>query len=328
VIGAHPVTRPVAQPVALVLRALGLGDLLAGVPALRALRAALPGHHLALATDPALAPLVELVGGIDELVPARGLAPLQVEHAYVDVAVDLHGKGPLSQPVLQALRPGHLVAFGCEEVGVEGPRWRRDEHERERWCRLVAEALQVPADPADLRLPVPETEPLVRDAVVVHPGAAFESRRWPAERFAAVAAGLAADGHRVVVTGSPGEGELASTVAAGAGLPAGAVLAGRTDVGGLAALVAHARLVVSGDTGTAHLASAFATPSVLLFGPTPPAWWGPPADGPHTVLWHGDPDLRRLGDPWGDRPDPALLRINVDQVLSAASGSLKEMTSA
>jgi ADP-heptose:LPS heptosyltransferase len=65
------------RPVALVLRALGLGDLLAGVPALRAVRRALPEHHLALATDPSLAGLVRLVGGIDQLVPARGLAPLR-----------------------------------------------------------------------------------------------------------------------------------------------------------------------------------------------------------------------------------------------------------
>ena len=55
----------------------------------------------------------------------------------------------------------------------------------------------------------------------------------------------------------------------------------------------------------AHLATAYGTPSVLLFGPTAPSRWGPPADGPHEVLWCGD----GTGDPWGDEPDPALLRI-------------------
>lgn len=301
------------RPVALVLRALGLGDLLAGVPALRGVRRALPGHHLALATDPTLAALVRLVGGIDELVPARGLEPLDLGGRPVDVAVDLHGKGPLSQPVLQRLRPRRLVAFDCPEVGVQGPVWRRDEHEVRRWCRLVNEAFGPRADPSDLALPAPAVTPAVAGAAVVHPGAAFAARRWPAERFARVAAELAGRGERVVVTGSAAERELAEHVATLAGLDPTSVLAGGTDVEQLAALVAAARLVVSGDTGTAHLAAAFSTPSVVLFGPTPPAWWGPPATGRHAALWHGE----EPGDPWGDQPDPALLRIEVDEVLAA-----------
>jgi ADP-heptose:LPS heptosyltransferase len=314
------------RPVALVLRALGLGDLLAGVPALRGIRRALPGHHLALATDPALAGLVGLVGGIDELVPARGLEPLDVAVGPVDVAVDLHGKGPLSQPVLQRLHPRRLVAFDCPEVGVHGPVWRREEHEVRRWCRLVNEAFGTHADPTDLALPAPPVSPAVADAVVIHPGAAFGARRWPAERFARVAAELAGRGEEVVVTGSPAERALAERVATLAGLEPPSVLAGRTDVEQLAAVVAAARLVVSGDTGTAHLASAFAIPSVVLFGPTPPAWWGPPATGPHAALWHGE----EPGDPWGERPDPALLRIDVDEVLAAVGSvhRINERTSA
>src|SRR5207247_1452784 len=71
-----------------------------------------------------------------------------------------------------------------------------------------------------------------------------------------------------------------------AGLPPGAVLAGRTDLGAFADLVAAARLVVSSDTGTGHLATAYGTPSVLVFGPTEPTPWGP-RSGPHVVLQHG-----------------------------------------
>jgi ADP-heptose:LPS heptosyltransferase len=85
-----------------------------------------------------------------------------------------------------------------------------------------------------------------------------------------------------------------------------------TDLQDLAALVARAELVLCGDTGVAHLASAYATPSVVLFGPTPPHRWGPPEDGPHDVLWHGT----GVGDPHDDEPDPALLRITVDEVLA------------
>jgi ADP-heptose:LPS heptosyltransferase len=305
----------VSRPLGLVLRALGLGDLLAGVPALRGLRRALPDHHLVLATDPALAPLVRLAGAVDQVLGTRGLQPLPVV-GRVDIAVDLHGKGPLSQPVLQATSPSRLVAFGCAEIGVDGPQWRQDEHERRRWCRLVTESLGRPTDPHDLSLPAPPTAR--PGTVVVHPGAAFGSRRWPLERFATVAAALRAAGHDVVVTGSVGERSLAQRLALAAGLGRDAVLAGGTDLVELAGVVAGARLVVCGDTGVAHLASAFATPSVVLFGPTPPAWWGPPETGPHVAIWHGE----RPGDPWGTEPDPALLRIGTDEVLRAAWGLL------
>jgi len=70
---------------------------------------------------------------------------------------------------------------------------------------------------------------------------------------------------------------------------------------------------VCGDTGLAHLASAYGTPSVQLFGPMPPSLWGPPA-GPHTVIWHG----RGVGNPHAVAPDPALLKIGVDEVIQAA----------
>ena len=307
-------------PRALVYRTLGLGDLLTGVPALRALRRALPDHRIVLAAPEAQRPLVELIalaGAIDELVPTEELCPVAWPGPAPEIAVDLHGNGPASRAPLAALRPGRLVAFDLSG----GPRWNPDEHERHRWCRLVAESfgvrLGVDADPGDLRLPAPAASSVVPGAVVVHPGAASQSRRWPARRYAAVAGALVSAGLRVLVTGSAGERSLADEVRRGAGLAPADVLTGRTDLGTLAAQVAQARLVICGDTGTAHLASAFGTPSVLLFGPTPPALWGPPP-GPHTVLWHGT----GAGDPHGNEIDPALLAITVDEVLAAAGDLL------
>jgi len=306
------------RPQLLVLRALGLGDFLTGVPALRALRSARPDHELVLAAPPVLEPLARLAGVADRLLGTGGLAAPAWSGGPPDLAVNLHGRGPQSHELLRALHPALLVGFGCAAAGHDGPAWDDDEHEVRRWCRLVEEGLQVGADPQDLKLPAPSTPAPAPGAVVVHPGAAYPSRRWPPDRFAAVARALLRTGHDVVLTGGPDEAPLARAVAARAGLPPEAVLAGRTGLLELAAQVAGARLVVCGDTGVAHLATAFGTPSVVLFGPMPPQRWGPPADGPHTVLWHGT----GVGDPWGDHVDPALLRIGVDEVLDRVAARL------
>ena len=291
----------------LVLRALGLGDFLTGVPAYRALRRALPDQRLVLAAPEQWSALAALTGAIDEVLPTPGLTPLRWDRPPPDVAVNLHGRGPRSHRLLDALGPRRRIGF--REAGWDGPEWTDAEHETDRWSRMLAWH-GVVADPTDLLLPPPAEPSPAPGAVVIHPGAAYGCRRWPAERFAAVAERLARAGHRVVVTGSDAERPIAVQV----GGDWGTVLAGRTDPGTLAALVAHASLVVSGDTGVGHLATAFGTPSVLLFGPTPPAWWGPRTGGPHQVLWHRD---LVLGDKWAHQPDPALLAITVEEVLAA-----------
>ncbi|TDD87718.1 glycosyltransferase family 9 protein [Actinomadura rubrisoli] len=300
----------------LVLRALGLGDLLTAVPALRAIRRGMPGARVTLAAPAALGPLARATGAVDDLLPAGGLDPLP-PFGPVDEAVNLHGRGPQSHRLLAALPPGRLLAFAhTGALHTDGPDWDPDEHEVRRWCRLVS-AYGFDADPDDLDLAVPATASPAPGAVVVHPGAAFPARRWPAERFAAVAAALRDGGERVVVTGGPGEAPIARRVVELAGLEGRADLSGRTRLPQLASLVAAARLVVCGDTGVAHLATAFRTPSVLLFGPTPPAQWGPPDRAEHRVLWAG-----RRGDPRGREPHPGLLEISADQAVEAAGKAL------
>ncbi|MDX6300060.1 MAG: hypothetical protein QOF53_1274 [Nocardioidaceae bacterium] len=304
------------RPRILALRALGLGDFLTSVPALRALRRARPDHELVLAAPATLAPLADLAGACDRLADVSGFAPVPWSGPAPDLAVNLHGRGPQSHRLLRSLGPGALVAFGSEEVPHAGPAWVEEEHETRRWCRLLEETLGIPTDPVDLVLRRPVVPAPAPGAVVIHPGAAYPSRRWPAERFARVARAVVQAGYDVVLTGGPDETTLADQVAELAGLPQRAVLAGRTGLDRLAAQVAAARLVICGDTGVAHLASAFRTPSVVLFGPVSPSRWGPPPDGPHVVIWRGRDEAP--GDPWGDAVDPALLRVEVADVVDRA----------
>jgi ADP-heptose:LPS heptosyltransferase len=286
-----------------VLRNLGLGDLLTGIPALRALRRVFAGHEVVLVAPEVLAPLAELSGAVDRVTAAM---PVDSPH----VAVNLHGRGPESHRLVLAARPRRLVAFEHAEVPESRgmPPWRPDEHEVARWCRLLDET-GIPADPHDLRLDVELFGP--PGATLIHPGAASGSRRWPAERFAAVARAERELGRDVVVTGGPDEVGLARTIADHAGLPDRAVYAGRTSVTELAGLVAAAGRVVCGDTGVAHLATAVGTPSVVLFGPIAPGHWGPPPSPNHRALWAGLP-----GDPHAQDVHAGLLAIDVCDVLA------------
>jgi ADP-heptose:LPS heptosyltransferase len=285
-----------------VLRALGLGDLLTGVPALRGLARAFGTHERVLLAPASLAPIVELLGdaayALQHVDGVRALpAALPRVAQCADVAVNLHGRGPQSTALLRTSRPRALVAFGKQAA------WREGEHEAARWCRLL-DAAGIAADPGDLDLEPPSERTPHAGATVIHPGAAAPARRWPVERWAAVARTERAAGRQVLVSAGPGEEDAARSVAATAALPGGSVRAGG-DVAALARLVAGAGRVACADTGVAHLATALRVPSVVLFGPTPPAEWGPPPDrARHRVLWAG-----HRGEPNGPAPDPGLLEI-------------------
>ncbi|MGH4024176.1 MAG: glycosyltransferase family 9 protein [Pseudonocardiaceae bacterium] len=304
----------VSPPTVLVLRALGLGDLLTAVPALRGMRSGCPDHRVLLAAPAPLRELALLTGAVDDLVPTARLGPIPWP-GQPAVAVNLHGRGPQSTHALCALRPATVLAHA--HPGVQGPHWVPDLHEVHRWCRLL-QYFGIQADPADLELDHPPVSSPVPGAVVVHPGCGSVARNWPTERYAAVARRLTAERLQVVVTGNAAQYPLASQVAAAAGLPDHAVLAGRTTLTQLATVVAQAALVVCGDTGVAHLATAYRTPSVVLFGPVPPQHWGPPSQRPqHIALWTGT-----IGNTFAHRPDPSLLRIPTAAVIAAAVGLL------
>jgi ADP-heptose:LPS heptosyltransferase len=255
-------------PDILVLRALGLGDFVTGLPALSMLRDAYPLHRIVLAAPRSLAPLVKLTGLVDEQVNAGELNPIESPPTEPELAVDLREGLPLE--------------------GVDTP-------------------------PLAGLLPVPQIQS-PRGLTVVHCGAKAPSRQWHACRLAAVAMLLSARGHRVVVTGGAGEADRAERIAAAAGVD----MLIEPNLLELASVIARARLVVSGDTGVAHLASVYETPSVVLFGPVSPARWGPPDTGIHQVIWHGDDS----GDPHGDTIDPALDRITVAEVVAAVDRAL------
>lgn len=281
----------------LLVRTSALGDVVHGLAVLAALRRRFPAAEIGWIVDEAFAPLLAGHAQLDRLfaVPlrrwrrsARGRAGelarfLRRLRAFrADAALDLMGnhKGALLALVSGARRRiGHRAADRREPASAL---WLGERvaagavHAVDRQGALCA-ALGAPLAPVDF---APEAIACGRDRVpaagyvYLHPGAAWENKRYPAERWGAVAAELAgATGLRVLVGAAPGEEALAHRVVEASG--GRALLFAAPSIDDLAGVVRGARLVLGGDTGAIHLARAFARPVVAVHGPTDPARHGP-----------------------------------------------------
>ncbi|HWH34022.1 MAG TPA: glycosyltransferase family 9 protein [Acidimicrobiales bacterium] len=170
-----------------------------------------------------------------------------------------------------------------------------------------------------VRRPLPTWRPFAGRYVVLHPGASVPARGWDAGRAAACVQLLAAGGYQVAVTGGSAERHLTATVA---GDPQADVadLGGALDLAGLAGVLAGAEVVVSGNTGPAHLAAAVATPVVSIFAPVvpPERWrpWGVPSIllGDHDIACAG---CRARSCPVEDQP--CLAGVTPEAVVDAVA---------
>lgn len=315
------------------------GDVLLAGPAIRAVAHRADG--LTLLCGPRGAPAGRLLPGVDRLLvweaPWEGFAPPPVDRAGVEALVDrvaalrvdtgliltsFH-QSPL--PAALLLRMAGVARLAADSVDAPGSlldlRHHRTPgaHEAEAAVELAG-AAGFPLPPGDdgrLRVRCPAAAPGLTGPepyVVVHPGASVAARRWSPERSAQAVRLLAGAGHRVVVTGGPGERELTGFVAGRDGIDLG----GRTDPERLAAVLAAAGAVVTGNTGPAHLAAAVGTPVVSLFAPVVPAErWGP-YGVPHVLL--GDQAAPCAGSRARECPvpgHPCLNGVTAEDVLSA-----------
>jgi len=296
-----------------VFRALQLGDMLCAIPALRALRAAAPLSHVTLVGLPWATAFVKRFGMyIDDLLVFPGFPafPEQPAHLHAvphflaemqrrrfDLALQMHGDGNLTNPLLVLFAAEHCAGFYlpghyCPSPDTFLP-WQAQENEVRRYLRLVA-ALGVAAQGEHLEFPLADADyralqrsdlniPAPGTYVCLHPGARLPSRRWLPQRFAEVADRIAASGMRIVLTGTAAESGDAAEVQRAMRMPA-LNLCGKTELGTLAALIAQASLVVSNDTDISHLAAAVATPSVVVACGSDPVRWAPPDQGRHQAI--------------------------------------------
>lgn len=153
---------------------------------------------------------------------------------------------------------------------------------------------------------------------VINPGAGWDSKLWPIDRYAEVARSLSLRSV-VVWAGEKERGWAESIVTASAGR---ATLAARTSLLELAALARRARLFIGSDTGPLHIAAAVGTPCVAMYGPTKPEVCGPWGTG-HKGLQSQHDQLGSRRKQAGQFSD-SLLQITAEQVVEACESALSE----
>lgn len=296
----------------LVVRPDHLGDVLLSGPALAALRAARPGARIDLMVGPWSAAVAARLPGPDEVRTAdlppyrRGAGPSRLgrlaalprearrlRSARYDAALVLRDDDYWGAWL--AALAGIPLRIGHDEPGPRpflshalAPA-ERPAHVAAAALALVAAAVGAPAastpESAPLRIALrPEDHeaaaramaalPKGRAPLAIHPGSGAAVKAWRPDDWAEVARALTQDGETVLLTGGPGEREEVAELAALLGRPT-LDLAGRTELGGLAAVYARCRLVLGVDSGPLHLATAVGTPSVRLYGPADADRFGP-----------------------------------------------------
>ena len=329
-----------------------MGDILHSLPAITALRQAHPEWVIGWAIEPqwrglfcangceARTPAMPLVDRL-HIVPAKRWAksPLnpatlgdiqrvrrELRAMHYDVAVDMQG----------AVRSAMIARWARTKrvIGEAQPRewaakWLFNQSVATRGVHVIEQSVEVANAIAGEELPVPapllpcdpaaeqRAAELPQPFVLITPGAGWGAKRWPTERYGEVARKLADAGYGIVINSGPTEEHLAQAIEASS---AGAARALSLDMAGLIAVTRRASLVIGGDTGPLHLASALNRPVVGIYGPTDPARNGP-FHGPSRVLRHPESvrDHSRRSE-----PEAGLLTITPEAVTDAALELLRE----
>jgi heptosyltransferase I len=329
--------RKCGNPRVLIVRLSAVGDCVQTMPLVCAVRDHWPEAHITWAVGKGAAPLVEACDAVDQMIvlPKRFVTSpsllwrlrCELQHERFDFSLDPQG-----------LTKSGLVAWLCgarRRIGFARPAARevnpwlqtelvasRAAHRVERYLELLRPfGIVQPSVRFDLKIPreaEAKAAEMGGDYVVLNPGAGWDSKRWPIERYAQVARHLVDGGLRSVITwGGTQELAWAERIVAESG--GATILAPATTLLELAVILRQARLFVGSDTGPLHMAAAVGTPCVALFGASRAAACGPYGPG-HVVLQNSldeSPGRKRAGaDNW------AMREITAAEVNSACDRML------
>ncbi len=327
------------------LRASRIGDFICAVPAFKALRTALPSAKIALIGLPFVRDLCARLPYLDRFIPFSGFPGIAeqffkparavrlfsgMQSERYDLAVQMHGTGVFSNTYALLLGARVTAGFiregdppGILDAACPMP---ASGHEVQRLLAFTR-FLGAPSVGETTEFPVlahdrARAEALLSHAVPPYIGLHLFARKpekcWPGERFMEAARRLRADhGGTVVLIGGKDNGAAASGVAGRIG-PACVDLTGTTAIGTLGAVIERLAVLLTNDSGPAHIAYALGTPTVTIFGETDPERWGPPAHGPFRAVKRVLPCSPCREDTC-DSGYACLRSIGVDEVVAAAA---------
>ena len=286
----------------LAVRMDNMGDVVMLGPALRAVKETLPQARLTLLASPAGTQAAALLPWVDDVItwraswqdvggkmgfdPARErelinlLAERDFDAALIFTSFSQtpHAPGYACYLAGIPLRAGESKEFGGSTLSVELQGAPDAMHQVERNLRLV-ERLGFVVHERNLVVSISDLDrsrastllqsvSIVQEQpyIIIHPGASAKARRYPIQRFAAVAKLLIAQGWQVLVTGVEREAQLLAEMSQYA--PAAHYMLNQTTLGGYSALIESAALVICNDTLPMHLADALSSPVVVLFSGT------------------------------------------------------------
>lgn len=333
------------------LRASRIGDFLCAIPAFRALRRALPDAEIAMITLPMLRDLALRLPHFDRVIEFPGFPGIaeqffdarrttlffqKMQEEHFDLAIQMQGSGVNSNPF--ALLLGAKATAGFVREGDPAGRlaaalpYPRNVHEV-RCVLALTSFLGAPEQGEELEFPLwradhDEAAALVQGAepplIGLHAAARDATRRWSLERFAEAARELRRRyGGTIIILGEPEEMASGAELEQQVGAPS-LNLVGKTTLVTLGAVIARLSLLITNDTGPAHIAYALRTPTVTIFGAGNPATNGPLQDGPYRVLAHPVP-CRPCGYTLCPIGYPCLDGVTVPQVMAAAQEIIKQI---
>ena len=337
----------------LIIKPSSLGDIVLALPALTALRKSFPDAKISWLIRPEFTALLENHPHLDEIIPfdrrslgkawfnPGALASLislirRLRRAKFDAVIDFQG---LFRTASLAWLSGCKKRYGMSKARELAPLFYTHKITQTQGCiHMVDYYLKIiqtaGASQLDVEFVLPH-HPEAADSVgrllashdiapdnyaVFVPGSAHKDKRWPIERFAALADKISAKfGLSLIAVGSSNESSLVERLKTLANVPI-ANFAGRTSLSELIALLKSARLVVSNDTGPGHIAAALSTPLVLMF-----SWSNPARIAPYErseCLVAREPYTRGLKIKSND-PKHNVDTITVDEVYQKACEQLK-----
>lgn len=308
----------------LIIRPGGMGDAVLLIPMLRALKARFPSATIHVLAERRNA---EIFGWVPDLVSTvfcydRGRDLIRVLAQRYDLVIDTEQWYRLSAVAARLIRAGLRCGFATNERAklFDVPvAYDPDRYEAENFLGLLSALTGEPVgfDPDKPFVVLPAGGDGKRGEILIATGASYPEKQWGLEKFRQLAKWLVDRGHAVGLIGGPTDVDEAAAIAEGLRLQN---FAGRTTLRETAQRIASAALVISGDSVALHLAAAVGTPSIALFGPTPPRQWAPRGKSRRTLYHppHCSPCSRGGHIPPCPYDVDCLKRITVEEVQGAA----------